>query len=126
MEEAIEQMQEEGVLSTEAHEAKKKKFQDLRKLKNFNVEFEKGKMKFSLKSPYELVVPLSKALGIPDLARVPPRTPDRKIAIASDRDAYIKHSLSLLSGPGAEYRYLRDDFNDTWPLAYDASKEREK
>ena len=125
-EEAQEAMHEQGILSNEAYEEKKKSFEKLHKLKNFDVEFEKGKAKFSLKDKYELKLPLTRAIGVPELKRVAPRDAGEKLAASPERDKYIKDNLKMLSTANAKWLYFMHAWNETWPLAYDAGKESQK
>ena len=125
LEASLERMAEEGITHSPGYEEKKAKFEKLPKLKNFDATFSKGKINFVQKSPTEVIIPLAQALGIRDLKPLAPRSAEQVYNFDANRwKELLEQQLNILR---REMNHvLRDAFNETWPLAFDASQERKK
>ena len=120
LEDVLEEMAEQGITVSPEHEARKAAFEKLRRLKNFQASFEKGRISIYQPEVFEEEFPLAKALGVPELVPPEPRAWDQKIADDSAQRAWIKSQLKMMHTPyermeafkqgfAATYHQFRDD-----------------
>jgi len=125
LEASLERMAEEGIIHSPGYEEKKAKFEKLPKLKNFDATFSKGKINFVQKSPTEVIIPLAQALGMRDLKPLTPRSSgDVYNSAANQWKEYLEQKLRILRN--TMQHVFRAAYNETWPLAYDASQQKKK
>ena len=126
LEEALEEMREQGITTSEEYDQKKETFQKLKKakMKNFEMSFDRGKLDFEQKAPSEMQIPIARALGIDEMKTPTPRDASQNIADATDRKAWIQNQLRQLRDN--HWNALKSAWNETWPLAHDSGKESEK
>lgn len=117
LESAVELLEQSEIVEDEDAEEKNEMVRNLRNMKNFDVSINRGKLVFEQKSEYEMNLPLTRTLGIPQLKRVPARGPGEKLAKSPDRDQYIKDALRILQSNMAKHQYLYSAFYLTYDTA---------
>ena len=113
MEESLEEMAEEGITRSSEFDAKKELYGKLSKLKNFDTNFEKGKMRFWLKENFKFTLPLSRAMDVEDV-------------IGSERKEWIQRQLKEMSRVYKRNIIFKRAFHATWQLARDNTQEKKK
>ena len=119
---ALQMMEEKGITRSDEYDRKKSVFEKLSKLKNFDAEFTGGKVSFLQKSPFEIRVPLSQAMGIRDLKplqtrSIAGRSPDdsvRKNWIQGQLNIFTRKTGPKPSGPDLTAGIFLDGFEPAW------------
>ena len=108
---ALQMMEEKGITRSDEYDRKKSVFEKLSKLKNFDAEFIKGKVSFLQKSPFEIRVPLSQAMGIRDLKPLSREAGDWTTD-GSVRKNWIQGQLNIFTRSAAGI--FLDGFEPAW------------
>ena len=116
LEEALEEMAEQGITISPENEARKAAFGKLRRLKNFEATFDKGRVTILQLEAFEEEFPLAKAMGLPELASLEPRPDDRKIADDSARKEWIKGQLQSATSNYERWHAFGAGFKKSWEL----------
>jgi len=114
LEDALEEMAVQGITVSPEHEARKAAFEKLRRLKNFQASFEKGRVSIYQPEVFEEEFPLAKALGVPELVPPEPRSGDRKIADASAQKEWIKQQLRMMQSPFERQQAFKQGYLATY------------